>query len=366
MNDFACTADSKGKRLHLTGGLTIDHVSKASVALRDALNQKTTWQAVDISKLTALDTAGAVLLCDIGRTIPIAGANDAQRALLEMVSALPLKLPKQKRELPPMRRIAVGTGRYSVELLEETKRVISFMGKSAIAVAKALRHPKHLRFTSISHHIEAIGIDALPIIGLMAFLISIVLAYQGVAQLKPYGGETFTVDLVSISILREMGVLLTAIMVAGRSGSAFTAEIGVMKAREEVDALQVIGIDPFEMLVVPRLIAIIIALPLLTFFANLLGLIGGFFIINALIDITLPQYVERVHLAADIRDLIVGMAKAPVFAFFIGLIGCMHGLRVTGSAESIGRETTTSVVKGIFLVLVLDAFFSIFFQKVGL
>jgi len=366
MSEFGCTADSKGKRIVLTGALTIAHVQQAAHQLRAMHTQHGDWQAVDISKLEALDTAGALVLCDIGRDVPIAGASDTQRALLELVSALPIAIPKTKRPLPPARRIVVGTGRYMVELAAESRRVVTFMGKSVLALAHALRRPQRLRLNSVSHHIESIGIDALPIIGLMAFMIAVVLAYQGVAQLKPYGGESFTVDLVAISILREMGVLLTAIMVAGRTGSSFTAEIGVMKAREEVDALEVIGIDPFEMLVVPRLIAIIIALPLLTFFANMMGLVGGFFIINALIDISVPQYLERIHLAAQIDDLFVGMIKAPVFAFFIGIIGCMHGLRVTGSAESIGRETTTSVVKSIFLVLALDAFFSILFQQVGI
>lgn len=365
MSAFTVTADSKSGRLVLTGALTVLHLDAASDSLRTALRQGK-WKTVDIRTLEALDTAGALLLCEIGQYIPIAGATAQQRALLELISGLNISIPKRRRRMPPLRRIAVDTGRYTMELVAEARAVVTFMGQAAVALGHALRRPRQLRLSSISHHVEAIGIDALPIIGLMAFLISVVLAYQGIAQLRPYGGQTFTVDLVAISILREMAVLLTAIMVAGRTGSAFTAEIGVMKAREEVDALQVIGIDPFEMLVVPRLLAIMVALPLLTFFAMMLGLVGGFFIISALIDISLMQYMERVHLAASIDDLFVGMIKAPIFAFFIGLVGCMHGLRVSGSAESIGRETTLSVVKGIFLVLVLDAFFSILFETVGL
>ena len=366
MSEFSCTPDEKNKRMVLTGALTIAHATQAITELKAALGKKTKWQAVDISGLDALDTAGALLLCDLGRDIPIAGASDTHRALLELISSLEVTLPKKKTAIPALPRAIISIGRYAQELGAESRRVITFMGKSAVALAGAVRHPHRVRLSSVSQHVQSIGIDALPIIGLIAFLIAVVLAYQGVAQLKPYGGESFTVDLVAISIMREMGVLLTAIMVAGRSGSAFTAEIGVMKAREEVDALEVIGIDPFEMLVVPRLIAIIIALPLLTFFANMMGLVGGFFIINALIDISLPHYIERVHIAAHLNDLFAGMIKAPVFAFFIGIIGCMHGLRVSGSSESIGRETTTSVVKGIFLVLVLDAFFSILFQQVGI
>jgi phospholipid/cholesterol/gamma-HCH transport system permease protein len=194
-------------------------------------------------------------------------------------------------------------------------------------------------------------------------MISVVIGYQGVAQLRPYGGEDFTINLVAVSMLREMGVLITAIMVAGRSGSAYTAEIGVMKTREEVDALKVMGIEPMQVLVVPRIIGLVITLPLLTFFADNKGLIGGAAISQVLLDVSLVQYMSRAQHAIDLSDLFVGLFKAPVFAFIIAIISCMHGLRVSGSAESVGRETTRAVVKSIFLVIVLDAFFSVLFEK---
>ena len=219
---------------------------------------------------------------------------------------------------------------------------------------------------SISRHIEETGIDALPIVGLMAIMISVVIGYQGVAQLRPYGAEDFTINLVAVSVLREMGVLITAIMVAGRSGSAFTAEIGVMKAREEIDALAVMGIEPMQVLVLPRLIGLVVALPLLTFFADVMGLLGGALVSQSILGISPLQYLERVRQAVDGSDVFVGLVKAPIFAFFIAVIGCMHGLRVRGSAESVGRETTRAVVKGIFLVIVLDALFSIVFERLGL
>jgi phospholipid/cholesterol/gamma-HCH transport system permease protein len=234
------------------------------------------------------------------------------------------------------------------------------------AVGRALVQWRRLRPASISRHIEETGIRALGIIGLMAVMISVVIGYQSVAQLRPYGGEDFTINLVAVSVLREMGVLITAIMVAGRSGSAFTAEIGVMRSREEIDALQVMGIDPMEVLVVPRLIALLITLPLLTFFADVMGLLGGAVISKALLDVSLLQYFDRLPQVTDIHDLSVGLVKAPVFAFIIGVIGCMHGLRVRGSAESVGTETTRAVVKGIFLVIVLDALFSVLFEKAGI
>jgi phospholipid/cholesterol/gamma-HCH transport system permease protein len=225
--------------------------------------------------------------------------------------------------------------------------------------------PSCLRPASISRHIAETGIQALPIIGLLAIMIAIVLGYQGVAQLRPFGGEEYTINLVAVSVLREMGVLITAIMVAGRSGSAFTAEIGVMQTREEVDALKVMGIEPMQVLVVPRVIALVITLPLLVFFADIMGLVGGAAIAGILLDVSPAQYLSRLPHVVDGSDLFVGLFKAPVFAFFIAIIGCMHGLRVSGSAESVGRETTRAVVKAIFLVIVLDAFFSVLFERLG-
>ncbi len=219
---------------------------------------------------------------------------------------------------------------------------------------------------SLSRQIAETGINALPIIGLMAVMISIVIGYQGVAQLRPYGGEDFTINLVAVSMLREMGVLITAIMVAGRSGSAFAAEIGVMKARDEIDALHVMGMDPMELLVVPRVIGLVITLPLLTFFSDVMGLVGGAVISQASLGVSPLQYVDRVHHALYASDLAVGLLKAPIFGFLIAVIGCMHGLRVRGSAESVGRETTRAVVKAIFVVIVLDALFSVLFERLGL
>lgn len=364
--DITITWDEASGTLMLEGILGVHQLARVQQRF-DALREKgASLATVDLTKLTSLDTAGAFMLSRWMRNIPITYGNETQAKLITMMEGLESEpLPKETQDALWVQSVTA-IGKSAVGMRDEATRVISFMGKAGVMMARAIRTPSRLRVGSISQHIDQIGIKALPIIGLIAFLISIVLAYQGVAQLRPYGGEQFTVNLVALSILREMGVLLTAIMVAGRSGSAFTAEIGVMKAREEVDALQVMGLNPFDMLVTPRLIAIIIALPLLTFYANVMGLIGGFIITTALIDITLEQYMDGVHMAVSGSDLFVGLFKAPVFAFFIGVVGCMHGLRVTGSAESIGRETTIAVVKSIFLVLVLDAFFSILFEKMGL
>ena len=210
------------------------------------------------------------------------------------------------------------------------------------------------------------GLNAIPIVGLMSFLIGIVLAFQGASQLQRFGAEVFVVNLVAISVLREIGVLMTAIIVAGRSGSAFTAQIGSMKVNEEVDAMRALGLDPIEVLILPRLLALMITLPLLTFIADLLGLLGGGLMAWIVLGISPGTFIERLNDAIGMWTFWVGMIKAPVFAATIALIGCYEGLQVGGSAESVGQRTTRAVVEAIFLVIVIDAVFSIFYQIVGI
>lgn len=358
------TAELNDRRmLVLAGSLSVHTLATAERHLKKLRGE---IAGADLSKLETLDTAGAYFLKQWLRDVPITGLGEQHTHLLELVGELDVTVPPTPSPPPAWVQAVTHIGALALDGKRETVRVITFMGQAASMLVATLARPKRLRLGAVAQHVDAIGIQALPIIGLMAFLISVVLAYQGVAQLRPYGGEIFTVNLVALSILREMGVLLTSIMVAGRSGSAFTAEIGVMKAREEIDALQVMGLRPFDMLITPRIVSILIALPLLTFYANMMGLLGGYVITNSLIDIGWSEYWERVHTAVRSQDLWAGLIKAPVFAFAIGVIGCMHGLRVSGSAESIGRETTASVVKSIFLVLMLDAFFSILFEQVGL
>jgi phospholipid/cholesterol/gamma-HCH transport system permease protein len=267
---------------------------------------------------------------------------------------------------PAWKQLLESLGEQAVGLRKTAGEFMIFLGRVCVTSVKSFSSLKHLRVADIMHHIEQTGIDAIPIISTMAFMISVVLTYQGIAQLRPMGAENLTVNLVTISVLREMGVLLTAIMVAGRSGSAFTAQIGVMKVREEVDALQVIGIDPFEVLVMPRLIALLITLPLLTFIADIMGLLGGAVMSNLLIGIPLGAYIQRVHEVATGNIFMVGMVKAPVFALIIAIVGCRHGMKVSGSAESVGTQTTASVVNSIFLVLGADALFSVIFEKMGI
>ena len=355
-----------GDQLALQGALNIRTLTEAKQSLKQRLKQPKS-HALDLGKLSGLDTPGALFLCELrDKGVELTGIRTEHKALLDLICGLELKRLPKPESVPRWRELIIELGKGADGAWHDTLAVITFVGKAASATGHALIHPLHLRLASISRHVAETGIHALPIVGLMAVMIAVVIGYQGVAQLRPYGGEDFTINLVAVSVLREMGVLITAIMVAGRSGSAFAAEIGVMKAREEIDALEVMGIEPMEVLVVPRLIGLIIALPLLTFFSDIMGLLGGAVISYSLLGVSPLQYVERVHLAVDGSDLFVGLFKAPIFAFFIGAIGCMHGLRVRGSSESVGRETTRAVVKAIFLVIVLDALFSILFEKLGL
>jgi len=351
-----------GDRLALKGALDIRTLAEAKKSLKQ---QKP--RALDLGNLSDLDTPGALFLCGLrDEGVELTGIRAEHKALLDLICGLELKPLPKSEPVPRWRQLIIQLGKGADEAWHDTLDVITFVGRAANVTGHALMHPRYLRLASISRHIAETGIYALPIVGLMAVMISVVIGYQGVAQLRTYGGEDFTVNLVAVSVLREMGVLITAIMVAGRSGSAFTAEIGVMKAREEIDALNVMGIEPMDVLVVPRLIGLIITLPLLTFFSDIMGLLGGAIISQVLLHLSPLQYLQRVHQAVDGSDLFVGLFKAPIFAFFIGVIGCMHGLRVRGSAESVGQETTRAVVKAIFLVIVVDALFSILFERLGI
>ncbi len=362
----AIALDAEGKQLALVGALDIRTLAQAQRCLKQWLRQCKSC-ALDLGRLSGLDSPGALFLCGLrAQGVELTGIREEHRALLDLVCGLDLKPLPRSESMARWRELVIRVGKGAHAARRDALDIVTLVGRAASAVGLALVRPGSLRLPSVSRQVAETGINALPIVGLMAVMIAIVIGYQGVAQLRPYSGEDFTINLVAVSMLREMGVLITAIMVAGRSGSAFAAEIGVMKAREEIDALRVMGLDPMEILVVPRLIGLVITLPLLTFFSDVMGLLGGGLISQSLLHVSPLQYLDRVHQAVDGRDLLVGLVKAPVFAFIIGVIGCMHGLRVRGSAESLGEETTRAVVKAIFLVIVLDALFSILFEKLGL
>lgn len=356
---------SEVSSITLSGDWVLDNLSAIEVELKKLPHEKTISLNAEIGKL---DTAGAYLLSTLtaNKKTAIKGLEAWQLSLLQLVEKTHKDYPGNKSSVSLIVQALSSLGEKAFLAWDNIVDLLNFIGETTATLWNVIKNPKRFRLSSIMRHIRETGLAAVPIVSLIAFLISIVLAYQGVNQLRRFGADIFTIDLVAVSVLREMGVLLTAIMIAGRSGSAFTAEIGVMKVNEEVDAMRIIGINPFEVLVLPRLLALVITLPLLTFIANIMGLIGGGIVSYSLINVGFDQYLDRFHDAASLNDFLVGMIKAPVFAFFIAVVGCMRGMQVTGSAESVGRLTTTSVVQSIFLVLLLDALFSIFFTKVGM
>ncbi len=320
------------------------------------------------AEIDHLDTAGALVLQNFIQhsNISVSGLESWQTSLMDLVKKNEDEPQPKKQSSNLLEDAFIHIGKNSIDAWQGVLNLFSFIGETTIRLGGLMIHPNRIRWISIIRHIKETGVSAIPIVALIAFLISIVLAYQGSGQLRRFGAEIYTINMVAVSVLREMGVLLTAIMIAGRSGSAFTAEIGVMKVNEEVDAMRIIGITPFEILVLPRLIALVITMPLLTFIADMMGLLGGGIISAVSLDISPDQYLERCRSAIKTWDFWVGMIKAPVFGAVIAIVGCMRGMQVSGSAESVGRLTTTSVVQSIFLVLLLDALFSILFTNLGI
>ena len=266
----------------------------------------------------------------------------------------------------PHENLLARLGRHAVFFWEDVLDGLGFLGRITLTFARSLSSLRHLRPTSVARHVYDTGITAMPIVALIAFLISVIIAYMSAQQLRGLGADIYVVDLVAIGVLRELGVLLTAIIVAGRSGSSFAAELGSMRLNEEIDALVATGADPVEMLVVPRLLGLAIALPLLTIIADLVGLAGGALLCRYLLDMPLTQYVGRVNYAISPSTFWVGLFKAPVFALLIGLTGCYRGMQVRGSARELGRLVTVAVVQAIFFVILADALFAVLFMEMDL
>lgn len=327
----------------------------------------------DLSEVTWLDTAGAWLfyrtarrLEEQGATVSYTGVSASQQALLDQAAGNdnPCEIePPTGNSLTTM----VGDmGRGVENLFKGTVTSLGFIGLVLETLGRNIAKPRRFRLTATVHQMEVIGLNALPIVGLVSFLIGIVIAYQGAYQLRLFGAQIFTVNLVVVSVLREFGILLTAIIIAGRSGSAFTAQIGSMKLNEEIDAMRALALDPIEILVVPRLLALTVMMPILTFYADFVGILGGLLISWMALDIPPALFIERAQDSLRLWDLWVGLIKAPIFGIIIALIGCYEGLAVGGSAESLGTRTTRSVVQAIFTIIVLDAFFAVFFTEIGI
>lgn len=324
---------------------------------------------VDASGVAALDTTGAWLLRRLqrrleheGREVRIEGLNAPFADLLARVTELGgVETPRMQR----LGRLA-GLGQRVVEGLEQLYAFFGFFGEVMLRLGALALTPWRVRWNAIWTDMHAAGVSALGIVGLLSFLMGVVFAYQGAVQLRSFGANIYIADLVGLVMTRELGPLLAAIIVAGRTGSAYTAQIGTMKVTEEVSALRTIGIDPLDLLVIPKVLSLCIALPLLSVFADIMGVVGGMVLSKVHIGLSFTVFLDRLQEAVSARSFLIGLGKAPVFALIIALIGCFQGFRVEGSAASVGRHTTISVVQSIFLVIVADAQFSVVFSWLGI
>lgn len=326
---------------------------------------------VDAGAVEGMDTAGAWLLVrtlqalrGTGREATLCGLRPEFSGLVSLVSEsagadLPNEAPRRTGRLERI-------GRGTWNSIFAGMSALSFLGESQVAFFRSLAHPGRIRWRTFLFNLEAGGFQALPITGLLVFLMGVVIAYQAAVQLRQFGANVYIVDLVGISMLREISPLVTAIIVAGRSGSAYTAEIGTMVANEEVDAIRTLGISPIDLLVVPKTMALVVALPLLTVYADFMGVLGGMVMARSQLNVGYADFLNRFRDAIELKHYLIGVAKAPVFALIISLVGCYQGFRVSGGADAVGRHTTVSVVQSIFLVIVTDAFFSIVFNWAGL
>ena len=325
---------------------------------------------IDISQVTALDTIGAWLFEKLVRRFSSAstqttlvGVSDSYADLMKEMQGINRGRPAAGRRDSVILAFLENVGRG---FIAESASFLQMLGAVGVALLGVVRRPRSLRLTSTVYQLYKVGWLAIPIMVLITFLIGAIIAQQGFFHFRKFGAESYTVDMVEILVLRELGVLIVAIMVAGRSGSAYTAELGSMKMREEIDALSTMGLDPVAVLILPRVAALIIALPILAFIGSMAGLFGGGVVAQFYGDMAPTIYIERLREAVSITSFKVGILKAPFMALVIGIVACSEGLKVQGSAESLGKQTTTSVVKSIFLVIVLDGLFAIFFASIGM
>jgi len=365
--ETARTGDALTVRLN--GAWRIDNIAAIEAALAQLPQEGARRLVVDAGSLEALDLSGAWLLREhlqalqsAGGRVEFAGKPPSQFAFLEEITAQQAEQPAAEEPPGSLRDAIAWIGREAVQQWNQMVDAIGYLGRIAMTGLRSLR-PRHLRLASITRHIYETGIQAIPIVSLIAFLISVIIAYLSAQQLRQFGAEIFTVDLVAIAVLREMGVLLTAIIVAGRSGSAFATKIGVMRLNDEIDALHSMGVDPFEVLVLPRLIGLLIALPLLTIVADAMGLAGGALLSSLLLDISLTQFIPRLQDALAPTTFWAGLIKAPVFAVLIAMVGTYRGMQVRDSSRELGRLTTVAVVQSIFLVIFADAIFAVVFVE---
>lgn len=360
--------------LALSGHWTARAVGGIEARLAGLQVPAATRLVADGTGLEALDTAGAWLLHNGLQRLRSQGVEVSLQGLRAPLAGIfdgvAQHLAQQASKPPPAPPAAAGVlqqiGRATAAFVAQGAALLAFVGESATVLAGSMLRPSRLRWRPILYNIRSAGFDALPIVGLLSFLLGIVVAYQAADQLRRYGANIFVADLVGLSMLREFAPLMAAIIVAGRSGSAYAAQIGTMVVNEEIDAMRTMAISPMEVLVLPKLIALVVALPLLTVFADVLGVAGGMVMASAQLDVGYGDFLDRFAKAVSVSSFLTGIGKAPVFAAIIVMVGCFQGMRTRGGADSVGRQTTRSVVQSIFLVIVADALFSVAFSLLGI
>ncbi|MFT4197624.1 MAG: MlaE family lipid ABC transporter permease subunit [Pseudoxanthomonas sp.] len=352
-------------RALLLGPWTLDNAMAVHDLLRHLPEQTS---EIDATGVTRIDSAGVLQLLRVARRrdLPLQALHfrPDHQALVTSIDDVHDERPKKKRDYGFLAALA-RLGERVDDMRREVVTLLGFTGENLVKLARLVHAPRRFRLTATVSHMEAVGLDAVPLVMLLSYLVGAVIAFLGSTILKDFGAEIYVVELVSVATLRELGVLLTAIVVAGRTASSFTAQIGAMKAREEIDAIRTLGLDPIDLLVLPRLVALLLMLPLLTFLSMLSGLAGGMTV--GAFDLGIPpqMYLARLHETLQLRHVLVGLSKAPVFALVIGLIGCLQGLKVEGTAQSVGERTTASVVQAISLVIVIDALAALWFMEMG-
>lgn len=361
--DEAQGADDGGSTYRMVGSITI---ARAASTAREIAAQPDPL-TLDLSGVTRMDTVGAWLVYRTvrDRNAAVVGASPESKSLLEQVAEADKPVRVHPEEAGGFAGMLRELGEWIAGAGTTLVGLLGFFGATLIGFGSLIRRPKRFRLNAVVHRFNVVGVRALGIIGLMSFLIGIVIAQQGSVQLQQFGAEIYTINLIGRITVRELGTLMTAIMVAGRSGSAFAAQLGTMKITEEIDAMRTIGVSPIEALVIPRMIATVIMMPLLAFWAMLTALLGGGLFVWLALGIPPVTYIQRLQEVTPLTDLWIGLIKAPVFGFIIALTGCFQGMLVEGDSEEVGLRTTTAVVQSIFLVIVLDAVFAVFFSSIG-
>lgn len=370
---FEFQDDAAAPVLALSGDWTVDTIAAQEAQLRAIAERLKPGAVVDVGQLGRMDVAGAYLVdrtfreSAIGEErIAIRGQHDNAKQLLIAARKAAVEPAEKPHHEGGLNGFLDRVGRVMASIGEEIIQTVGFFGEALVVMGRLIINPRRLRWTSIVHVMEAAGLNALPIVALLAFFIGMVVAYLGARILGDFGAAVFTVELVVFSMLREFGVVITAVLLAGRTNSAFTAEIGAMKMRQEIDAMRVMGLDPMEALVVPRIIAMLIMTPILTFGAMMAGIFGGVLVAWGELGVSPQMFFARVSEVVPAQHFWVGMSKAPAFAIVLAVIGCRQGLAVGGDVGSLGRRVTSSVVQAIFMVILLDALFALWFLELDL